>query len=173
MKVHKLINYSLRLTRSWYLRYGSSTYQFLLFQKEVVILSNSLLWVLLQNTCSLRRFRLAGFFFHSFFLYPAYLYPKTRSYIVLFMSFVQIQEFWKLTVKQLYLASDPKATVKPHKPICDRFYRLPLSFFHTVVRQTSGWLLSHSRKKCRHPVRKIKGQRKRISVITSDVIRSN
>lgn len=73
---HQSAHYSLRLTRSWYFRYGSSTYQFLLFQKEVVILSKSVLCVLLQNTCSLRRFFLAGFFFHSFFLYPACLHPK-------------------------------------------------------------------------------------------------
>lgn len=64
-------SYCLRLTRSWYFRKGSSTNQFLLFQKDVVILSKSLHWVLLQNTCSLRRFFLAGSFFHSFFLYPA------------------------------------------------------------------------------------------------------
>lgn len=81
MSRHETANYSLRLTRSWYFRYGSLTYQFLLFQKEVVILSKSLLCVLLQNTCSLRRFRLAGFFFHSFFLYPACLHPRTRSQI--------------------------------------------------------------------------------------------
>lgn len=68
---HESAHYTLRLTRSWYFMYGSLTYQFLLFQKEVVILSKSLLCVLLQNTCSLRRFRLAGLFFHSFFLYPA------------------------------------------------------------------------------------------------------
>lgn len=102
LQVHKLTNYSLRLTRSWYFRYGSLTYQFLLFQKEVVILSKSLLCVLLQNTCSLRRFRLAGFFFHSFFLYPAYLHPKTRQYDVFLISFVQIQKF---------LAVNNKATV--------------------------------------------------------------
>lgn len=66
-----IANYNLRLTRSWYFRYGSLTNQFLRFQKDVVILSRSLLCVLLQNTWSLRRFRLAGCFFHSFFLYPA------------------------------------------------------------------------------------------------------
>lgn len=59
-----------------------------------------------------------------------------------------IQEFREVTVKQLYLASDPKATVQPHKPFCDRLYRLPLPLFHTVVCQTSAWLLSHSGKKC-------------------------
>lgn len=102
MQVHELTNYSLRLTRSWYFRYGSLTYQFLLFQKEVVILSKSLLCVLLQNTCSLRRFRLAGFFFHSFFLYPAYLHPKPRGYIVFL--------FYLMQRKQL-LAVNSKATV--------------------------------------------------------------
>lgn len=76
-KISQKDNYTFRLTRLWYFWYGSSTYQFLLFQKEVVILSRSLLWVLLQKTCSLRRLRRAGFFFHSFFLYPAY--KKTRT----------------------------------------------------------------------------------------------
>lgn len=57
----------------------------------------------------------------------------------------------QLTVKQLYLASDPETTVQPHKPFCDRFYRLPLSLLHTAVCQTSDWLLSHTGKKCRHP----------------------
>lgn len=38
----------------------------------MVIFSKSSVGVSLQNTCSLKRFFLAGNFFHSFFLYPAY-----------------------------------------------------------------------------------------------------
>lgn len=60
--------YNLRFVRSWYFWKGSLAYQFLLFQKEVVILSRSLHCVLLQKTCSLKRlFRLADFF-HNLFL---------------------------------------------------------------------------------------------------------
>lgn len=40
------------------------------------------------------------------------------------------------------LASDPKATVQSHEPICDRFYTLSLPLLDTIVSQTSAWLLS-------------------------------
>lgn len=135
----------MRLTRSWYLRYGSSTYQFLLFQKEVVILSKSLLCVLLQNTCSRRRFLRAGLFFHSFFLYPACLYPGTKGQ----------SGNWAFnvskTVKDFYLASDPKATVQPHEPFSHWSHGFPLPLLHTVVCQTSAWLLSRTGNEWWHP----------------------
>lgn len=124
-RLHESANYTLRLTRSWYFMYGSLRYQFLLFQKEVVILSNSLLCVLLQNTISLRRFFLAGFFFHSFFLYPDCLRTKRRG---------QEVRLW-FEVNPVIFAVNCKTTV--NAPCV-------WSKGHSAASWTFQWLISHS-----------------------------
>lgn len=57
----------------------------------------------------------------------------------------------RMTVKDLYLASDPKATVQPHEPVDYRFYGLPLRLLHTVIGQASALLLCPTWKKSWHP----------------------
>lgn len=116
--------------------YGSLTYQFLLFQKEVVILSNNLDWVLLQNTISLRRFRLAGNFFHSFFLYPACWWVKTKRSDG-YKKPSDLDKHWK---NPSHLASDPKTAMQPHEPLSHWFDTLSFALFHAEVSETSAWL---------------------------------
>lgn len=52
-----------------------------------------------------------------------------------------------MTVKDLYLASDPKATMQPHEPVDYRFYSLPLRLLHAVIGQASALLLCSTWKK--------------------------
>lgn len=49
--------------------------------------------------------------------------------------------FVYMTVNDLYLASEPKATMEPHEPVDYRFYSLPLCLLHTVIGQASVLLL--------------------------------
>lgn len=56
-----------------------------------------------------------------------------------------------MTVKDLYLASDPKATVQPHESVDYRFYSLPLCLLHAVIGQASALLLCRTWKKSWHP----------------------
>lgn len=56
-----------------------------------------------------------------------------------------------MTFKDLYLASDPKATMQSHKPVDDRFHSLPLRLLHAVIGQASVLLLCPIWKKSWHP----------------------
>lgn len=55
------------------------------------------------------------------------------------------------SVKDAYLASDPKATMQPHEPVRHRFNSLPLALLQTDIRQTSAWLLSQTENEWRYP----------------------
>lgn len=59
--------------------------------------------------------------------------------------------YLSVTLKDLYLASDPKATMQPHEPVDYRFYSLPLRLLHAVIGQASVLLLCPIRKKSWHP----------------------
>lgn len=56
-----------------------------------------------------------------------------------------------VALKDLYLASDPKATMQPREPVDYRFYSLPLRLLHAVIGQASVLLLCPIWKKSWHP----------------------